>query len=233
VFTLSVENQKHVSEVREGPIPVKMTSLVWVFLGIMSLLILVLVVAGAVARISTVCSRKRQAEKDARIINPSEKYLMYENKNNFSPINLQNNPDIIPDRERNRRVEMKRRNSYASESFNQPTEHRNNGSVQEEQTHVNAMYCTLPKNKNSRFIQTIKHSSQIPRAQLPTLFEQNSSIPREESSAEDLTLEGRVNRDEPAPAPPEFADTPPTPSSPFLQMMRGEEEALSLNTTRF
>ena len=23
---------------------------------------------------------------------------MYENKNNFSPINLQNNPDIIPDR---------------------------------------------------------------------------------------------------------------------------------------
>ena len=45
------------SEIEEGPIPVKITSLVWVFLGILSVLVLVLILAGALVRISNICAR--------------------------------------------------------------------------------------------------------------------------------------------------------------------------------
>ena len=45
------------SEIKEGPIPVKITSLVWVFLGILSVLVLVLILAGALVRISNICAR--------------------------------------------------------------------------------------------------------------------------------------------------------------------------------
>ncbi|XP_023319737.1 protein turtle homolog A [Eurytemora carolleeae] len=238
VFTLSVENQKHVSEVREGPIPVEMTSLVWVFLGILSFLVLLLAVAGVIFRVSTVYTRmKRQNVKKPCVSARENATSRTERKEDLNLMIIQNNPDIIPDKDRNSDERRKpRRNSYNTERTSQVEVRTRNG---EQRVCLNSMYCTLPKKStvDRSSYRIIKSSAKMSPSELPMLFQQNSLSIREESSAEDLTQQGREAnlRDEsgPAPAPPEFADTPPNSSSSLLQIIGEEGMVYDLNTTRF
>jgi hypothetical protein len=53
------------SDMREGPVPLEVTPLVWVFLSVLSIVILVTVVVGATFRVSAACSSRLRAAKDA------------------------------------------------------------------------------------------------------------------------------------------------------------------------
>ena len=52
------------SDMQEGPVPLEVTPLVWVFLSVLSIVVLVTIIIGASFRVSAACSNRLRA-KDA------------------------------------------------------------------------------------------------------------------------------------------------------------------------
>ena len=112
------------SDMREGPVPLEVTPLVWVFLSVLSIVVLVSIIIGASFRVSAACSNRLRAkdataatassghfknggsggypavssaETDGGQFHTNHHHHQQHCHNKLSPEKNRNNPDIIQD----------------------------------------------------------------------------------------------------------------------------------------
>jgi len=240
----------------EGPVPVKVTPIVWIFMAIISVLVLMIILIGLILRAR--CSQsRRQKAKFVRAGGLSSTIL----KNGVN--GRGNNPDLIPETANLTNIEgdvrhieektdtvwlLKRRSiclpndpsKYSSLALS-PSAHSSRELQQNGKKHMSSgYYCTLPRNlsrsrsniqisRNSSFEKSLEEIGQYTQQTLPHPRRREPDLRLLEPISYAPVRNGH-NQEILAPVPPQFADSSP---EEFSKSSENVSAKIAMTMTRF